>query len=119
MARVMQTWLSRLGAHDPPYVLQAGGHQGLAAAVTTLAFAWGDMSSNFIQPFWSVPPVECDKGRVWRDHGVLLVVLCGVVCGDDVGGFGDAAHDVGTVPRRRSNGRRQRGRQRVVMRLAR
>ncbi len=40
---------------EAPYILAAGARHGLSEGLTTLAFAYGDMSTNFIQPFWAIP----------------------------------------------------------------
>lgn len=40
---------------EAPYVLEAGARHGVPHGVTTMAFAYGDMSTNLIQPFWAIP----------------------------------------------------------------
>lgn len=40
---------------EAPYILAAGARHGLSEGMTTLAFAYGDMSTNLIQPFWAIP----------------------------------------------------------------
>ena len=40
---------------EAPYILPAGAEHGISEAVTTMAFAYGDMSTNLIQPFWAIP----------------------------------------------------------------
>ncbi len=40
---------------EAPYILEAGARHGLPHAATTMAFAYGDMSTNLIQPFWAIP----------------------------------------------------------------
>lgn len=40
---------------EAPFILQAGAHHGLPHGLTTLAFCYGDMSTNLVQPFWAIP----------------------------------------------------------------
>jgi len=37
------------------YVLQAGRELGLPAARVSMAYAYGDMATNLVQPFWAIP----------------------------------------------------------------
>jgi short-chain fatty acids transporter len=37
------------------YVLRAGGTLGVPVAETAMAYAYGDMATNIIQPFWAIP----------------------------------------------------------------
>lgn len=37
------------------YVLQAGGTLGVPAGRVAMAYAYGDMATNLIQPFWAIP----------------------------------------------------------------
>jgi short-chain fatty acids transporter len=37
------------------YVLEAGGALGVPAARVAMAYAYGDMATNLIQPFWAIP----------------------------------------------------------------
>jgi short-chain fatty acids transporter len=36
-------------------VLRAGGTLGVPVAETAMAYAYGDMATNIIQPFWAIP----------------------------------------------------------------
>ncbi|MCO4762687.1 MAG: short-chain fatty acid transporter [Myxococcales bacterium] len=40
---------------EAPYILAAGAKHGLSHGSTVMAFAYGDMSTNLIQPFWAIP----------------------------------------------------------------
>lgn len=40
---------------EAPYILAAGAQHGLPHGATVMAFAYGDMSTNLIQPFWAIP----------------------------------------------------------------
>ncbi len=40
---------------EAPYILGAGHTLGVPAAKVVIAYAWGDMVTNIIQPFWAIP----------------------------------------------------------------
>jgi short-chain fatty acids transporter len=42
-------------AVEAPYVLQAAQTMGASVPATVLAYAWGDMLTDIIQPFWAIP----------------------------------------------------------------
>ncbi|PWT83218.1 MAG: short-chain fatty acid transporter [Blastocatellia bacterium] len=42
-------------AVEAPYVLSAAQTLGVPPAQAILAYAWGDMSTHFLQPFWAIP----------------------------------------------------------------
>jgi short-chain fatty acids transporter len=42
-------------AVEAPYVIAAAKTLGVPAASAILAYAWGDMSTHFLQPFWAIP----------------------------------------------------------------
>jgi short-chain fatty acids transporter len=42
-------------AIEAPYVMAAAKSLGVPAASAILAYAWGDMSTHFLQPFWAIP----------------------------------------------------------------
>jgi short-chain fatty acids transporter len=42
-------------AIEAPYVLGAGRALGVAPARVAMAYAYGDMAANLIQPFWAIP----------------------------------------------------------------
>ena len=42
-------------AIEAPYVLSAGAALGVPVARTAMAYAYGDMATNIIQPFWAIP----------------------------------------------------------------
>jgi short-chain fatty acids transporter len=42
-------------AVEAPYILGAGATLGVPAAKVVIAYAWGDMMTNIIQPFWAIP----------------------------------------------------------------
>lgn len=42
-------------AIEAPYVISAGQQLGVPNNLTLLTYAWGDMMSDIIQPFWAIP----------------------------------------------------------------
>ena len=42
-------------AIEAPYIMQAGKNLGVSAPITVIAYAWGDMVTDVIQPFWAIP----------------------------------------------------------------
>ncbi|HVO85351.1 MAG TPA: TIGR00366 family protein [Syntrophobacteria bacterium] len=42
-------------AIEAPYIMQAAAKLGVSAPATVIAYAWGDMVTDVIQPFWAIP----------------------------------------------------------------
>ncbi len=42
-------------AIEAPYVIEAGRQLGVPNALSVLAYAWGDIATDIIQPFWAIP----------------------------------------------------------------
>lgn len=42
-------------AVEAPYILAAGQALGVPVNQIIVAYAWGDMSTHFLQPFWAIP----------------------------------------------------------------
>jgi short-chain fatty acids transporter len=42
-------------AVEAPYVVSAAQSLGVPVSHAILAYAWGDMSTHFLQPFWAIP----------------------------------------------------------------
>lgn len=42
-------------AIEAPYILKAAAELGVPQAKMVLAYAWGDMATDLIQPFWALP----------------------------------------------------------------
>ncbi len=42
-------------AIEAPYIIQAAKNLGVENSVTIIAYAWGDMVTDVIQPFWAIP----------------------------------------------------------------
>lgn len=42
-------------AIEAPYIIQAAKNLGVSTPATVIAYAWGDMVTDVIQPFWAIP----------------------------------------------------------------
>jgi len=42
-------------AIEAPYIIQAAKNLGVSQPATVIAYAWGDMITDVIQPFWAIP----------------------------------------------------------------
>jgi len=42
-------------AIEAPYIIEAAKNLGVSASATVVAYAWGDMVTDVIQPFWAIP----------------------------------------------------------------
>jgi short-chain fatty acids transporter len=55
---VLNYWVPSGGAKwamEAPYLVRAAGELGVSVRDTMMAYAYGDMSTNLIQPFWAIP----------------------------------------------------------------
>ncbi len=48
-------------AIEAPYILEAAKTLDVPAAKTVVAYAWGDMATDLIQPFWALPLLSVAK----------------------------------------------------------
>jgi short-chain fatty acids transporter len=48
-------------AIEAPYVLEAARTLGVATPKVVIAYAWGDMATDIIQPFWAIPLLSVAK----------------------------------------------------------
>jgi short-chain fatty acids transporter len=68
---------------EAPYVLGAAGELGVPATSVAMAYAYGDMATNLIQPFWAIPLVGIARLE-FRDilgYGLIaLAVYSTLVC---------------------------------------
>jgi len=48
-------------AIEAAYVLKAGAALGVPATRTAMAYAYGDMATNIVQPFWAIPLLSISK----------------------------------------------------------
>lgn len=51
---------------EAPYILEAAQALGVPEWKTIVAYSWGDMSTNIIQPFWAIPLLSV-AGLKFRD----------------------------------------------------
>ena len=42
-------------AIEAPYIMEAAKNLGVSGPLTVIAYAWGDMVTDVIQPFWAIP----------------------------------------------------------------
>ena len=62
---------------EAPYLLPAARELGVSATTTVLAYAYGDATTNFIQPFWAIPILTVTRlkfGDVLGYTGIVAVV---------------------------------------------
>jgi short-chain fatty acids transporter len=62
-------------AVEAPYVLSAAKTLGVAAPHAILAYAWGDMSTHFLQPFWAIPLLTIARLEFKDIVGYLAVLF--------------------------------------------
>jgi short-chain fatty acids transporter len=62
-------------AVEAPYVLSAAKTLGVAAPHAILAYAWGDMSTHFLQPFWAIPLLTIARLEFKDIVGFLAVLF--------------------------------------------
>jgi short-chain fatty acids transporter len=58
-----------------PYLLPAAKQLGVAANKTVVAYAWGDMMTDMIQPFWAIAMLAVAKLEFREIMGWLLLVF--------------------------------------------
>jgi short-chain fatty acids transporter len=69
-------------AIEAPYLFPAAQELGVAPAAIVLAYAWGDMMTDIIQPFWAIPLLgvaRLDFRAIAGYCAVLFVVYAAVV----------------------------------------
>lgn len=62
-------------AMEAPYLLQAGAKLGVPATDVVMAYAYGDMATNLIQPFWAIPLLGVARLDFRDILGYELIVL--------------------------------------------
>ena len=63
---------------EAPYLLPAARELGVSATTTVLAYAYGDSTSNLVQPFWAIPILTVTRlkfGDVLGYTGIIAAVL--------------------------------------------
>jgi len=62
-------------AIEAPYLLEAARTLGVAPEKVVLAYAWGDMATDLIQPFWALPLLAVALGRLPPIFSSLVIFL--------------------------------------------
>jgi short-chain fatty acids transporter len=62
-------------AIEAPYVMAAAKSLGVPAASAILAYAWGDMSTHFLQPFWAIPLLAIARVEFKDIIGYLAILF--------------------------------------------
>lgn len=60
-------------AIEAPYLLEAATRLGVEPRKVVLAYAWGDMATDLIQPFWALPLLSVAKIEFKEILGFLLL----------------------------------------------
>jgi short-chain fatty acids transporter len=63
-------------AIEAPYILAAGKTLGVPAAKVVTAYAWGDMVTDIIQPFWAIPLLAAAKLDFREILGFCMILFC-------------------------------------------
>ena len=66
---------------EAPYLLPAAEQLGVSATTTVLAYAYGDSTTNLIQPFWAIPLLAVTRLRFGDILGFtgIVALVCGVL----------------------------------------
>ncbi len=62
---------------EAPYLLPAAAELGVSATTTVLAYAYGDSTTNLIQPFWAIPILTVTGlrfGHILGYTGIVAIV---------------------------------------------
>lgn len=73
-------------AIEAPYLGEAAQTLNVPLDLTTIAYMWGDMSSNALQPFWALPLLAL-CGLSFRDIMGFLIIFAIVTCVIGTGAF--------------------------------
>jgi short-chain fatty acids transporter len=63
-------------AIEAPYILSAAKTLGVPPAKVVTAYAWGDMMTDIIQPFWAIPLLAAAKLDFREILGFCLILFC-------------------------------------------
>jgi short-chain fatty acids transporter len=66
-------------ALEAAYVLKAGSALGVPATTTAMAYAYGDMATNIVQPFWAIPLLAVARLEFRDILGFEIVAFGGYV----------------------------------------
>ncbi|MBI3931857.1 MAG: short-chain fatty acid transporter [Acidobacteria bacterium] len=81
---VLNYWVPSGGAKwamEAEYLLRAAGTLGVGTPAVVMAYAYGDMATNLIQPFWAIPILAVTRLRFGDILGYtgLVAVICFIV----------------------------------------
>jgi short-chain fatty acids transporter len=62
-------------AIEAPYVIEAGRNLGVPDALSVVAYSWGDMATDIIQPFWAIPLLGVAKLGFKDIMGYCLILF--------------------------------------------
>ena len=62
-------------AIEAPYILAAGKTLGVAPSKVVLSYAWGDMMTDIIQPFWALPLLQAARVDFRHILGYAMLVF--------------------------------------------
>ncbi len=62
-------------AIEAPYLVEAAKTLGVPLSKTVLSYAWGDMATDLIQPFWAIPLLSIAKIEFGRIMGYLMLAF--------------------------------------------
>jgi short-chain fatty acids transporter len=60
-------------AIEAPYVIEAANQIGISPALAVVSYAWGDMATDIIQPFWAIPLLGVAKLEFRHIMGYCLI----------------------------------------------
>ena len=63
-------------AIEAPYILSAGHSLHVPAAKVVTAYAWGDMMTDIIQPFWAIPLMAAARLDFRQILGFCMILFC-------------------------------------------
>ena len=63
---------------EAPFLIPAGEALGLSVSTITLSYAYGDMTTNLIQPFWAIPILSATGLRFGDIMGYCVILAAGM-----------------------------------------
>jgi len=62
-------------AIEAPYLVEAAKTLGVPLSKTVISYAWGDMATDLIQPFWAIPLLAIARIEFGRIMGYLMLAF--------------------------------------------
>lgn len=62
-------------AIEAPYIIEAAKTLGVSAPKSVIAYAWGDMATDLIQPFWALPLLSVAKLEFKDIMGYAIIIF--------------------------------------------